>query len=94
MSAPRACSWALLILLLPLASIAHKTVVGGSVTACDVQAWVRAQDLAPGEIIHGDIKIKFAGECDVEAASLGLRFKERSAVKFAYVSIAYDSIFR
>ncbi|KAF9226272.1 hypothetical protein BS17DRAFT_776967 [Gyrodon lividus] len=45
---------------------------------CRVQAWVRAPDLVPGEVIEGDARIKLEGACPkVQSYSLGFRFKER-----------------
>ncbi|KAH0834761.1 hypothetical protein J3R83DRAFT_10357 [Lanmaoa asiatica] len=49
---------------------------------CNAQAWVRAPDLTPNAIIHGDTRVKISAECPaVEDVFLGLRFKERSFVK-------------
>ncbi|KIJ63026.1 hypothetical protein HYDPIDRAFT_113541 [Hydnomerulius pinastri MD-312] len=49
---------------------------------CRVQAWVRAPDLVPGEIIEGDARIKLDGDCpEVESYALGLRLKEASLSK-------------
>ncbi|KAG2135299.1 hypothetical protein DEU56DRAFT_981165 [Suillus clintonianus] len=45
---------------------------------CWAQAWVRAPDMVPGDVIVGDVRIKLNGPAcaDVESYGLGLRYKE------------------
>ncbi|KAG2135309.1 hypothetical protein DEU56DRAFT_396632 [Suillus clintonianus] len=45
---------------------------------CWAQAWVRAPDMVPGDVIAGDVRIKLNGPAcaDVESYGLGLRYKE------------------
>ncbi|KAG0708013.1 hypothetical protein DFH29DRAFT_562133 [Suillus ampliporus] len=46
---------------------------------CQVHAWVRAPDMVPGDVIAGDVKIKFHESCTdtAESYTLGLRYKEK-----------------
>ncbi|GJJ13137.1 hypothetical protein Clacol_007387 [Clathrus columnatus] len=49
---------------------------------CHIDAWVRAPDLDPGQVIPGQVRIKTNGTCDpISEYSLILRFKERAWVK-------------
>ncbi|KAG0708003.1 hypothetical protein DFH29DRAFT_844028 [Suillus ampliporus] len=42
------------------------------------QAWVRAPDMVPGDVIAGDVKVKLIGPCpDAESYALALRYKEK-----------------
>ncbi|KAG8216388.1 hypothetical protein J3R82DRAFT_6492 [Butyriboletus roseoflavus] len=65
---------------LALLGTAHGGIV--PTAECNAQAWVRAPDLTPNTVVHGDARVKISAGCPaVENALLGLRFKERSFVK-------------
>ncbi|KAG8216386.1 hypothetical protein J3R82DRAFT_6490 [Butyriboletus roseoflavus] len=65
---------------LALLGTAHGGIV--PIAECTAQAWVRAPDLTPNTIVHGDARVKISAGCPaVENVLLGLRFKERSFVK-------------
>ena len=55
---------------------------GDVLRQCHGRAWVRAPDMAPGEVIAGDVKIKLIGLCpNAESYKLGLRYKEKISWK-------------
>jgi hypothetical protein len=68
--------------LLPVARVPAIHLNSPARQECQVQAWVRAADLVPAELVRGEVKVKTSGDCD-DAISyeLGLRFRERSAFK-------------
>lgn len=72
--------------LFALLSTANASVVISSPDACAIQAWVRAPDLDPGEIIPGQVRVKTKGSCNpILEYSVILRFKERVWAKIAYL---------
>ena len=53
---------------------------------CDARAWVRAPDLVPNHILHGDVRLLLNGshpDCAaISSAQLGLRHKEQVLLRF------------
>ncbi|KAJ7229158.1 hypothetical protein GGX14DRAFT_416902 [Mycena pura] len=64
--------------------LARKATGPADLNDCRVQAWVRAQDLSPDAISHGDLRIKVAPLCADQIASVTLRLQldEFSEVKY------------
>lgn len=74
----------------PQASVDRYSIPAASETGdCQIKAWVRAPDLVPSQVIHGEVRVRVMEECIGKVAKyeLGLRFRERSAFKFPYVKI-------
>ncbi|KAJ7269750.1 hypothetical protein C8J57DRAFT_320110 [Mycena rebaudengoi] len=81
------------VLLVLLASLALATPSWGSYpetesTApdCTILAWVRAEDLAPNRISHGELRIKVPQpQCATKVASVALRLQLREFGEVKYM---------
>ncbi|PWN86525.1 hypothetical protein FA10DRAFT_52123 [Acaromyces ingoldii] len=74
----------LLVVVVTLSVLA----VSGSAASCDVRLWVRADDLHPASVAEGDARLVNnltsveQDDCRVASWSLGLRHRERVALKY------------
>ncbi|KAF7307376.1 hypothetical protein MIND_00531700 [Mycena indigotica] len=81
-------SWRRIAALFTVALLTHQcsaTTKTLSSSGCRVQAWVRAEDLAPDTTSHGDLRIKVApAHCGTKVASVALRLSldEFAEVKY------------
>ncbi|KZV86058.1 hypothetical protein EXIGLDRAFT_841067 [Exidia glandulosa HHB12029] len=75
----------LLVLIAAAGTALARSRFGGNVeepepTPCTVKAWVRAEDMKPNAVSHGELKVKVVQPCtdQVESVSIRLRLDEMS----------------